>query len=221
MNRRHLRVRRNPRQIILLARAEIATFTDAPDAPDLVQGLLERAGNGLLHTAPYPVKLAHAYYLHRRGATTEAGRILDGILAENRRALTDGADWPVVFMQNAAVYALEGQPATALDELDRAYAAGWRDGRTWRSTLSSPRSGRDRGSFSCGRASPRLLRACVRGPITPGCSRASQAAARRPSICLSQATIRFQNPEAVSLCCRDGTLCRTVWPFGQHLRHFI
>ena len=115
---------------VLLARAEIAMFADAPDAPDLVQGLLERAGDGLFHTAPYPVKLAHAYYLHHRGATTEAGKILDRILAENRGALTDGADWPAVFMQNAAVYALEGQPATALDELDRAYTAGWRDGRT-------------------------------------------------------------------------------------------
>jgi hypothetical protein len=36
----------------------------------------------------------------------------------------------MVFMQNAAAYALQGQPATALDELDRAYTAGWRDGRT-------------------------------------------------------------------------------------------
>ena len=33
-------------------------------------------------------------------------------------------------MQNAAVYALQGQVPAALDELDRAYAAGWRDGRT-------------------------------------------------------------------------------------------
>lgn len=62
--------------------------------------------------------------------TTEAGKILDGVLVANRKALADGADWPMVFMQNAAVYALKGQPATAQDGLDRAYAAGWRDGRT-------------------------------------------------------------------------------------------
>jgi TolB-like protein len=115
---------------VLLTRAEIEMFVDAPDAPDHVRSLLERAADGLFHTAPYPVKLAHAYYLHRRGAATEAGKILDGVLVANRKALADGADWPMVFMQNAAVYALTGQPAAALDELDRAYAAGWRDGRT-------------------------------------------------------------------------------------------
>ena len=36
----------------------------------------------------------------------------------------------MVFMQNAAVHALRRQSPAALDELDRAYAAGWRDGRT-------------------------------------------------------------------------------------------
>jgi serine/threonine-protein kinase len=87
---------------VLLTRAEIETFAGAPDAPDHVGSLLERAADGLFHTAPYPVKLAHAYHLHRRGVTTEAGKILDGVLVANRKALADGADWPMVFMQNAA-----------------------------------------------------------------------------------------------------------------------
>ena len=115
---------------VLLTRAEIETFAGAPDAPDHVASLFERAADGLFHTAPYPVKLAHAYHLHRRGASADARKIMDEILATNRRALADGADWPTVFMQNAAVYALQGQGPAALDELDRAYAAGWRDGRT-------------------------------------------------------------------------------------------
>jgi protein kinase/serine/threonine-protein kinase len=115
---------------VLLARAEIETFAGAPDAPDHVASLFERAADGLFHTAPYPVKLAHAYHLHHRGASAGARKILDQILATNRRALADGADWPAVFMQNAAVHALQGQGPAALDELDRAYAAGWRDGRT-------------------------------------------------------------------------------------------
>jgi eukaryotic-like serine/threonine-protein kinase len=115
---------------VLLTRAEIGTFAGAPDAPDLVAALLERAADGLFHTAPYPVKLAHAYYLHRRGANTEAAKILARVLADNRKALADGADWPMVFMQNAAVHALAGRPTMALDQLDHAYKAGWRDGRT-------------------------------------------------------------------------------------------
>ena len=36
----------------------------------------------------------------------------------------------MAFMQTAAVQALKGESAAALDELDRAYAAGWRDART-------------------------------------------------------------------------------------------
>ena len=32
---------------------------------------------------------------------------MDQVLATNRRALADGADWPTMFMQNAAVYALQ------------------------------------------------------------------------------------------------------------------
>ena len=115
---------------VLLPRAEIGTFAGAPDAPDHVASLFERAAEGLFHTAPYPVKLAHAYHLHRRGAAAGARKIMEEILATNRRAVADGADWPTVFMQNAAVYALQGQGPAALDELDRAYAAGWRDGRT-------------------------------------------------------------------------------------------
>ena len=39
-------------------------------------------------------------------------------------------DWPLAFIQNAAIHALRGETAAALDVLDRAYAAGWRDGRT-------------------------------------------------------------------------------------------
>jgi hypothetical protein len=33
-------------------------------------------------------------------------------------------------MQNAAIHALRGETEAALESLDRAYAAGWRDGRT-------------------------------------------------------------------------------------------
>ena len=115
---------------VLLARAEILTFAATPDAPEVVRSLLKRAADGLFHNAPYPVKLAHAYHLQRSGAVQEAAAILDEILAANRKSALAGADWPMMFVQNAAVHALRGQSTAALDELDRAYAAGWRDGRT-------------------------------------------------------------------------------------------
>lgn len=115
---------------LALTRSEILTFAGTADAPDIIRTLLERAADGVFHTAPYPVKLAHAYHLHRRGGTSEAAKLFDEIVVANRKALVGGADWPMVFMQNAAVHALRGQSTAALDELDRAYAAGWRDGRT-------------------------------------------------------------------------------------------
>lgn len=59
-----------------------------------------------------------------------AGTIMDAILAANRRAIVAGADWPMAFMQDPAICAIRGESSLALDELDRAYDAGWRDGRT-------------------------------------------------------------------------------------------
>lgn len=55
---------------------------------------------------------------------------MNDILAENQKAITGGADWATPSMQNAAIHALRGESTAALDWLDRAYAAGWRDGRT-------------------------------------------------------------------------------------------
>ena len=115
---------------VLLSRAEILMFAGTADAPEIVQSLMARAADGLVHDAPYPVKLLHAYFLHRAGATAEAAKILDAILAANRTSLVAGADGSTMFVQNAAVQALRGETAAALDELERAYGAGWRDART-------------------------------------------------------------------------------------------
>jgi serine/threonine protein kinase/tetratricopeptide (TPR) repeat protein len=115
---------------VLLARAEVLTAAGAPDAPGIVRSLLVRAAEAPFHNAPYRVKLAHAYHLQRAGSTSEAAKVFDQVVAANRKSLLAGADWPMVFMETAAVHAMRGQSTTALDELDSGYAAGWRDGRT-------------------------------------------------------------------------------------------
>jgi TolB-like protein/Flp pilus assembly protein TadD len=115
---------------VLLTRAEVALFAAAPDAPAFVSGLLGTSADGLFSNAPYPVKLAHAYQLQQSGSKKEAASLLDEVLASNRVALTSGANWPMVFVQNAAVHALRGDAKASLDALDQAYAAGWRDERT-------------------------------------------------------------------------------------------
>jgi tetratricopeptide (TPR) repeat protein len=114
----------------LLTRAEVLTFAGEADAAEIVRSLVQRSADGLVHNAPYPVKLLHAYHLHRAGSTRAAAPIFDAILDANRKSLLGGADWPMMFMQNAAIHALRGETVAALDQLDRAYEAGWRDGRT-------------------------------------------------------------------------------------------
>ena len=115
---------------VLLTRAEVFTSGGARDAAEVVRALLPRAADAPFHNAPYRVKLAHAYHLQRAGSTSEAAEIFDEIASANRKSLLAGADWPFVFMEHAAVLALRGQITPALDELERGYAAGWRDGRT-------------------------------------------------------------------------------------------
>jgi serine/threonine protein kinase/tetratricopeptide (TPR) repeat protein len=114
---------------MLIARSEIATFEGASEALDLTQAAAAK-GNGDLWAAPYTVRLLLAYHLLAAGQTARADAIFDETLEGNRKAYADGADSPTRFMQNAAIYALRGDSATALDLLDRGYSAGWRDGRT-------------------------------------------------------------------------------------------
>ena len=115
---------------LLLTRAEILTFAGAADAPEVVRALFARAPDAMVHNAPYPVKLLHAYHLHRTGSAAEAAKIFDAVVTANRNSFLAGADWPMGHMQLGAVHALRGETAVALDELERAYDAGWRDGRT-------------------------------------------------------------------------------------------
>ena len=56
-------------------------------------------------------------------------KLMDDMLAANREAIVGGANWPMVFMQNAAIHALRGNATAALDALDQGYEAGWRDHR--------------------------------------------------------------------------------------------
>ena len=72
----------------------------------------------------------HAYHLHVSGQATPAAAQMNEILDENQKAITGGVDWYVPFVKTAAIHALRLESTAALDWLDRAYAAGWRDGRT-------------------------------------------------------------------------------------------
>ena len=85
----------------------------------------------MFHNAPYPVKLAHAYYLQATGDTVGASKNL----RRRRRGKSQGprrrartGRWRSC--RTPRCMRCGARPTVALDELDRAYAAGWRDGRT-------------------------------------------------------------------------------------------
>jgi hypothetical protein len=78
----------------------------------------------------HSVKLLHAYQLHIDGQKAAAAALMDQVLAANDEAIKGGADWLHPPMQNVTIYAIRGDTDAALDWLERAYEAGWRDPRT-------------------------------------------------------------------------------------------
>ena len=80
----------------------------------------------------HSVKLLYAYQLHKEGQKARASQLMDQVLAFNEQAIRGGADWLFPRIQNATVYAIRGDVSTALDWLERAYQAGWKDPRTAR-----------------------------------------------------------------------------------------
>jgi TolB-like protein/Flp pilus assembly protein TadD len=114
----------------LIDRSEIATLTAAPDAARLTQALLADSGEAVGELGSYSIKLLHAYHLHAAGQTDRAAALMNEILNANQKAIDAGAEWATPFMQNAAIHAVRGESGAALDWLDRAYDAGWRDART-------------------------------------------------------------------------------------------
>ena len=114
----------------LLTRAELATLTGAADAPRLTEALLSGGGEVIARTTGHSFKLLHAYHQQTAGQTAAAAAAMDEILKTNQKAIDDGVEWAIPFLQNAAIHALRGESAAALDWLDRAYDAGWRDART-------------------------------------------------------------------------------------------
>ena len=116
-------------QEALLERAQIATLVGSPDAERYTQPLLADAADAVSDLTRHSLKVLHAFQLHTSGNKAPAETAMDAILAANRTALAGGSDWPMPAMENATVHALRGDVNGALDWIERAYAAGWRDPR--------------------------------------------------------------------------------------------
>jgi hypothetical protein len=129
----------------LLVRSEIATIVGSPDAERFTEPLMAASADAPTQHISHSVKLLYAYQLHTKGQTACGRQLMDEVLASNKEAIASGVDWLVYPIQNVTIHAIRGEVALALDWLERAYNAGWRDARTsrlmpmWASLRPEPR----------------------------------------------------------------------------------
>ena len=129
----------------LLVRTEIVTIAGSADAERFTEPLLAASADARTQHISHSVKLLYAYQLHTKGQKARAAALMDEVLAANMEAIAAGADWLIPPIQNVTIHAIRGESAAALDWLERAYTAGWRDARTsrlmpmWASLWREPR----------------------------------------------------------------------------------
>ena len=114
----------------LIERSEIATLTGAPDAARLTQALLADASDATGFIIPYSISLLHAYHLHASGQTAAAAALMNKILQANQKAIDAGAEGAAAVHPERRHPRAAWRAGAALDWLERAYDAGWRDART-------------------------------------------------------------------------------------------
>ena len=113
----------------LMVLVELSFLTGAPDAETLVERRFRNTPG--LTTSPLLKRETHrttyAYLLMNRGERGRAGELLDESLKQAHAALADGNEGQRVPIEIAAVHAVKGESAQALDWLERGLTAGYRD----------------------------------------------------------------------------------------------
>ena len=114
--------------------AELAALTGAPDAEELLRPLVadQRAARPTIWTSTESFGTLLGLVLQRRGEQARAAGLWQQALAADSTDLAKGHDNPDRPLEIAAIHAVQGQAATALDWLERGYEAGWRDYRNTR-----------------------------------------------------------------------------------------
>ena len=129
----------------LLTRLEIAAIVGSPEVGRFAEPLLAESADAPTQLIWHSVKLLLAYQLHKEGQKARASELMDQVLASSEEAIKGGADWLYPRMQIATVHAIRANVPAALDWLERAYQAGWKDPRIarmvpmWASLRREPR----------------------------------------------------------------------------------
>jgi tetratricopeptide (TPR) repeat protein len=117
---------------VLSLLAELALITRAADTEARVERFFRSApdlsaGSWIL---PESFRVKYAYLLARRGETSRATQLMEEAARLARQTLDKGNELPRVRMEIAAIHAFRQQKEPALEWLQKAYDAGWRDPRT-------------------------------------------------------------------------------------------
>jgi serine/threonine-protein kinase len=113
----------------LIVSAELSFLTGAPDAETRIERLF-RNSPGLATTQflkQETHRTTYAYLLMSRGERARAAPLLAESLKEAHAALANGNEGQRVPVEIAAVHVIRGEPAQALDWLERGLAAGYKD----------------------------------------------------------------------------------------------
>ena len=112
--------------------AELATITDAPDAASFIEPLVRESpeGRGDFLAESYRAQLGRL--LAKRGDRAGADSLWAASAALARKQLDSGSENPALAMELAAISAIRGETAAALESLEQSYRMGWKDPRILR-----------------------------------------------------------------------------------------
>jgi TolB-like protein len=109
--------------------AEMAVMAEASDAERLIEPLARQDPEAVGQMFPESLRSLYALTLHRRGDTRRADELWQASAATARRRLGAGDESYNPPMELAAISAIQGHTAAALEWLERGYRAGFRDVR--------------------------------------------------------------------------------------------
>jgi serine/threonine protein kinase/TolB-like protein/Tfp pilus assembly protein PilF len=112
-----------------MALTEMATMSQATEAVARLDAALKDgtgAGARAMYT-PYTPRSMRAFFFVKSGEPDRAQPLIDAALTANREAMEAGDRSFNPLMENAALHLMRGDRAGALESLDRAERAGWKD----------------------------------------------------------------------------------------------
>jgi tetratricopeptide (TPR) repeat protein len=112
---------------VKLVRVELAFLAAADDARSLGEAIFKAAPDGVPFMLPETPRVRYAFLLAKTGDADGAAPHLEEAERIARGSLSVGRDSPWVLIELAAVSAIRGDSESAMEWLDRAYAAGHRD----------------------------------------------------------------------------------------------